>query len=245
MSDARSQGGSPALDPSLRASLGGEDRTARRAACDAIVGRLGDEPELELSVRKLLADPDSQTRFSAAWILFRARGPSLRLLPVLVEALDLDDGDLRWSAAHMLAALASITPEALQVTLHQTRQAPSDRVRRMALYAVRELLPGHPEAASGVRSALDDPAPEVRRAALTCLARLPEPEPADLERALRLLSDDRDPRMRRIAAVVVPDLVGLEPERLAPARAGLEAARDAPDPSLARAALAALSRLPG
>lgn len=243
MSDERSPEASPALAEDDREKLGGEDRTARRAACDGLVARLSAEPGLERAIRGLLADPDPRTRFSAAWILFRARGPQLRLLPALLAALELDDGDLRWSATHMLSALASVAPEALQVALHQTLHAPSDRVRRMALYAVRDLLPGHPEAASGIRSALQDPAPEVRRAALACLARLPEPQGADLEHALRLLSDDRDPRMQRIAAVVVPDLAGRVPERQASAREALEQARQHSDPSLARAAAAALSRL--
>ena len=93
----------------------------------------------------------------------------------------------------------------------------------MALYAVREVAPERAETQAVTIAALDDPDAEVRRAALTSLAKLIEPDRACLDRALRVLAEDADLRMRRIAAVVIPDLALPHPDAVTQARSALEA----------------------
>jgi hypothetical protein len=91
--------------------------------------------------------------------------------------------------------------------------------------------------------ALGDEDPDGRRAALSSAAKLREPRLASLERAVAILAADPDPRMRRIAAVVLPPLVAHHPEHGQTVRAALEEASSASDPDLARAAQLALQRL--
>ena len=80
-------------------------------------------------MRELLRAPEPLARFAAAWVLFHAERPSLRLLPALLESLELPDGDLRWQAAQMLAALGRMQSEVLPGAARATRAA---RRRRCA-----------------------------------------------------------------------------------------------------------------
>jgi hypothetical protein len=113
----------------------------------------------------------------------------------------------------------------------------------MALYALRELAPDDPRTHARVREALDAPDPELRRAALSSVARLADTDDSLTSRALAALAGDRDPRLQRIAAVVVAALAARHPESAATCRAALEAAARSSDPLLARSAAQALARL--
>ena len=90
---------------------------------------------------------------------------------------------------------------------------------------------------------LDDPDPEARHAALSSLAKITEPDASCVDRVLGILDDDADPRMRRIAAVVLPDVVARRPEALESAHQALSRASQTADRSLQRAARAAQTRL--
>jgi HEAT repeat protein len=227
----------------LLAGLRAAERTERQRACVQALARLRDDPDLLDSLQALLRDEDARARFAAAFVLFQSGRASLRLLPALLEALDLEDGDQRWSAAHMLAALGRLHGEILPVLLHLAREAASARQRRMALYVLRELAPERPETQSTLITALDDADPDVRRAALSSLAKLREPDSGALLRALAALRADPDPRMRRIAAVVLPDLLGHHPACRADGIEALDGAIRSSDHALVRAARAALERL--
>lgn len=227
---------------SLLDRLGSSDRELQRRACDEAAERLGRDAELRGTLRDLLRDGTPLARFSAAFVLFQ-REPGVRLLPPLLDSLDLDDGDLRWTAAHMLATLGRMQPEVRPVLLHETAHGASARRRRMAIYAARELAPERPETQAAFLNALDDASSEVRRAALASLAKLTDPARDCVERALAILRDDPDARMRRIAAVLVPGLAAHHPDAASPGRAALERASRDPDPLLARAAALALRRL--
>jgi hypothetical protein len=114
----------------------------------------------------------------------------------------------------------------------------------MSLYALRELAPERPETGEVLLGALADEDGAVRRAALSCFAKLSDPAHALAERALALAGgSDPDPRMARIATVILPDLVLFHPDLRAEASDLLDALERAPDPSLARAALVARERL--
>lgn len=224
--------------------LGSEDRAIQRQACDAACRELETQPALRTELRDLLRRGSPRARFAAAWVLVRCDPPSLRVLPALLDALELPDGDLRWSAAHMLTALGRTQPEVFAVLLGEARDAsrPAAR-RRMLLYALRELGPDRPETGELLLAALADPAPDVRRAALSSFGKLLEPDRACLERALEIAAADPDPKLRRIAATLLPDLVQHHPDLAESAAERLEQLAGADDPLLAQAARTAALRL--
>ena len=222
--------------------LASDDRATQRHACSEASERLPGDRQLRDGVLRLLREGEPHVRFAAAFALFPSEA-GLRLLPALLDALDLDDGDLRWAATHMLATLGQRQAEVLPVLLHEVRKAASARRRRMSLYALRELAPADSSVASVLLGALDDRDDDVRRAALSSLAKLADPDARCLERVLQTLHEDADPRMRRIAAVALPALVARRPERLSEARELLVRAGSERDPALAQAATLALRRL--
>lgn len=224
--------------------LGSHERAVQRAACDEACERVADEPALHQRLRALLREGEPHQRFAAAWVLFRTEPPGLRVLPALLDSLELADGDLRWSATHMLTALGRTQPEVLAVLTEEARdQGRPPARRRMLLYALRELGPERPETTSVLLSALDDPAADVRRAALSSFAKLPEPPRACLERALEIAGSNPDAKLRRIAATVLPALAAHHADLRPEAAARLARLENEPDPLLARAASAAALRL--
>jgi hypothetical protein len=225
----------------LIARLDSADRAEQRAAGSEIARRLKAEPELRGALYERLRAGAPLGRFAAAWSLAQVERPNLRMLPALLAALELADGDVRWSAVQLLVDLGRVQSEVLPVLVHEAGRAEPLR-RRMALYALRELAPEAPETQARVLEALEAPEAELRRAALSSVAKLVDPSPACLERVLDALERDPDPRMRRIAAVVVPDLGARFPELADRARGALEAAARADDVVLARSARAGLAR---
>jgi HEAT repeat protein len=229
----------------LLARLASAERAEQRRACDEAALRVRSEPGLRDALRELLRDPRPLARFAAAFVLFHAERPSLRLLPALLDSLELADGDARWQAAQMLAVLGRLHGEVLPVLLAEARTAVAPSRRRMALYALRELAPERTETGEVLLAALDDGDGHVRRAALSCFAKLSDPARPLAERALALArGTDPDPRMARIATVILPDLIRFHPELHADAARLLDSLERASDPSLARAAFAARQRLP-
>jgi HEAT repeat protein len=229
---------------SLLERLGSSDRSEQRRACDEAAVRITAEPALRDSLRETLRAPNPLARFAAAFVLFHAERPTLRLLPSLLEALELGDGDARWQAVQMLAVLGRLHGEVLPVLLAEARASASPVRRRMSLFALRELAPERNETGDVFLAAVDDADGHVRRAALSSFAKLSDPGRVLVERALDLARGaDPDPRMARIAAVILPDLIRFHPELRADAARLLDSLERASDPSLARAALAARQRL--
>jgi len=225
--------------------LAAADRAESRRAAGEALQRISAEPALRDALREGLAAGAPAARFAAAWVLFHAERPTLRLLPALLDALELADGDVRWQAVQMLAVLGRLHGEVLPVLLAEARGAAAPLRRRMALYALRELAPEREETSAVLLAALADADGHVRRAALSCFAKLRDPPRELAVRALELAQGaDPDPRMARIAAVVLPDLVRAHPELRGEVERALGALEHAADPSLARAALAARQRLP-
>ncbi|MEX2205081.1 MAG: hypothetical protein WEF50_02530 [Myxococcota bacterium] len=228
----------------LLSRLGSTDRTTLRAACDEALECLGTEAGLRDALRTLLRSENALARFAAVWVLFQAERPTLRLLPALLLSLELPDGDLRWQAAQMLTALGRLQAEVLPVLLHEAGSAESATRRRMAIFVLRELAPERVETGTVFLRALEDPDDDVRRAALSCFAKLTDPDPALARRALSLARGaDPDPRMARIATVVLPDLARFHPELRGEIASALDALESSPDPSLVRGARAARQRL--
>ncbi len=227
----------------LLQKLASQDRALLREACDEASEELRRNPDFRETLHRLLREGEPRARFAAAFVLFHANRPSLRLLQTLLDSLDLDDGDLRWKAAHMLAILGRMQGEVFPVLLHECRHPEAPRRRRMALYVLRELAAEREETKAAFLAALGDIDPGVRRAALSSLAKLSEPDQACVEQTLEIARSDRDPKMRRIATVVLPDLVLHRPEAREAVAGVLRDLAGSPDPSLARAAHTATHRL--
>ncbi len=230
-------------DAELLEYLDSEDRGAQRLACDTLAARVRDRPELRDALLSRLRDDSRLVRFTAAFVLFHAERPTLRLLPALLDALEIADGDIRWQATQMLAALGRMQGEVFPVLLHEAQDAQSSLRRRMALYALRELAPERPDTAVACAAALNDPARDVRRAALTCFGKLSAPGRESLDGVLAIACDDPDPRMRGLAAVVLPGLVRIHPDARPEVSEIIRNLSRSDDPSLARAAATAAARL--
>jgi len=235
--------GAPVEKAELLERLGSADRAAQRLACDELAARLSDDPGLRDALLGRLRNGTPLARFAAAFVLFNAVRPSMRLLPALLDALEIPDGDVRWQATHMLATLGRLEAEVLPVLLHEVHRAELSTRRRMALYALRELAPERLETGTVFMRALDDSDPGVRRAALTCFAKLSDPQRAALDRVVEIARGHADPRMSRIAVLVLPDLVAHHPDVRADVTALVDSLRSSADASLARAAEAAFARL--
>jgi len=219
------------------------DRGAMRRACDEIAAHLKQDPELRAAVLERLRSGSRRGRFAAAWAMARVERPSLRLLPALLGALDDPDGDVRWSAVQLLVDLGRVQGEVLPVLLGAAGGAEPSPRRRMAIYALRELAPEDPRTHARVREALDDADSELRRAALSSVAKLAETDADWTTRVIAALAREPDPKMRRIAAVVVAALAAQHPESAPACKSALEAAARSDDPLLARSAAQALAKL--
>lgn len=230
----------------LLARLGSEEGAIQRPACTEALERVRRESDLRRAIRELLRSGTPRARFAAAWVLFRSEPPGLRVLPALLDSLELSDGDLRWSAAHMLTALGRTQPEVLAVLLEEAAdRGRAPQRRRMLLYALRELGSDRPETGAVLLAALDDPVAEVRRAALSSFVKLDEPPRACLERALEIARADGDVKLRRIAATVLPALAAHHADLRDAASQQLGELQAETDPLLARAARSAADRMAG
>jgi HEAT repeat protein len=211
-------------------------------ACEAAVALVRRDPELNAELVALLRAAPPHVRFAAAWVLFRARRPNLRLLPALLGSLELEDGDRRWEAAQMLVQLGRIDASVTTVLQHEVGQASAPERRRMAIFALRELAPEDARTRSALLLALEDSDGAVQRASLASLVKLDDPDGECLSRALAILNGAGDLRTRQLASAVATQLLERHPDAHARVRSALEAAASGPE-SLARAARLALARL--
>jgi HEAT repeat protein len=220
----------------LADSLGAPHKTEQRGAATALAVLARAGCAIEPVLAAALADTSPRRRWGAvyAWSLL---GPvPARCLPVLLDALGADDGDLRWAAATIVRALRDrpAVADALRTLLGSA----SVLQRKMALYCLRDLGSRAPGLTHELLAALEDPAAAVRLAAMSALVRLAE-DRAEAARALAQRLDDVDAGVRRAAAAALGQAGVSDPDLIA----ALRRARDAGDPALARAAAGALAVL--
>ena len=151
---------------------------------------------------RLLASSDGAVRWGAAFASSRAGVVTPRVLDVAVEALDADDGDVRWAAASIVTQEARGSA-GLRMRLRSLSTDGTPRSRKMALLC---LCDSGGSEGDTYRHALGDEDPFVRLAAATCLARSGDRSPDSLA-ALRTVSEaDADPRVRRGASALLSRL---------------------------------------
>src|SRR5439155_13215653 len=184
------------------------------------------------------ASPLPRRRWGAAFALSLAGDPPAATLPVLLETLGADDGDLRWAAAGIVVRLGD--QAALVGSLCALVTSGNAAQRKMALYCLRDLDARTSEVEQALLHALGDADRDVRLAAVATLARLARDRGGAAERLVHAL-ETGDERVRRAAAAGL----GALGERSASVLAALRAASVSVDPSLRRAAAGALRQLGG
>ena len=191
----------------LCAVLADPDRTVARAASDVLVRIGARDAGVKSTLYDALRGPELRGRCQAALTIARLEPPPIKLMPVLLDALEQDDRELRWSAAKLLVEMGRLEGEVLPVLLHFTRSEERPGVRRMTIFALRELAPDRPETGEAlvVASRADDL--EIRRAALSAFASLFEPSSAVWQRLRDAIAVDRDLASRRIAVAAAGALV--------------------------------------
>ena len=216
--------------------LGHADKAVQRPAAEAFAA-LGERGvDVQDVLLAALASPVAGRRWAAAFALARLHAPADLLLPVLLETLGVDDGDLRWAAATIVVGLADRARvfEGLRHLLPSGNAAQ----RKMALYCLRDLDQRAAEVDAAIVRCLADEDRDVQLAAIASLARLATDRPAAAAHLIRALAAT-DPGVGRAAAAGL----GALGERSAAVLAALERARSGTDASLARAAARALLQL--
>lgn len=202
----------PEITDSLAKALCDTEKCVIHAAVDALV-KLGIvHREVRTALYRLLRSEHAAQRWGATYILMQIEPPTPKLLPILVETLSSVDGDLRWTAARFLVAAGRLHPEVQPLLLGLARAPHPPLLRRMALYCLRELSPENPQTAEVMFDASHDTDLRLRRAALTAMATLIDPEARILEHLLTVVETDSDPGCRRIAPITLREIARRNPQ---------------------------------
>ena len=222
----------------LLGCLGDHNKAVQRGAAQQLVRFAPQQPAIVEALCDKLTDPQPRIRWTAAYALSQIPLPDPRPLPALIENLGHQESDLRWAAATALLQLAGRHPSVLTRLLDVARSG-NPVQRRMALYCLRDADQTGPAARQVYLSSLTDQQPGVRLAGLSCLGKCP-PGGADVESALiRILGTDPDIGVRRASAATLGQRGAYSPAVVD----ALDRAAGGQDPSLARAAAAALKKL--
>jgi HEAT repeat protein len=216
--------------------LGADQKAVQRRAAEAMAQCARVDPLVITRLEALLGEESWRQRWGAVFALSLAGAVPSSALPTLIEALDDDDGDVRWAAAGLVNQLGQRDPSiVLPALLHAARVGRVNQ-RKMSLYVLRDLRlqEGAGVAADGLEAA----ATEVRLAALSAFVVLAPDKLAAAERVI-LLVDDADARIRRTATVCLGELAVITDAVLDV----LDRASKSDDPSLQRAANRALLRI--
>jgi HEAT repeat protein len=174
-----------------------------------------------------------QQRWGAVFALSLFGSVQTSALPTLLEALDRDDGDVRWAAAQLVKELGQRDASMVTAALLEAAREGHMNQRKMSLYILRDL---GLQSGSGVAlDALHAEAIEVRLAALAALVAL-APDKAVAAGHVVALVNDEDARMRRVAAAALGRLEVTTDAIIS----ALEAASKTDDAGLRRAADGAL-----
>lgn len=201
------------LIDALGEALGDPVAGVARAASEALAEIGARAGEVDAVLRGALRSDRPNARWAAAFASARLAPPGPGLLPPLVEALACETGDVRWWAARLLTESAAVLGEVRPLLLGLAGDDPRPRVRQMAVHCLRELAGDDPEAARVLLAATRDRDVRVRRAALSTLAALDDPEAAVADRLREAAGGDDDAASRRIADAALHVLAGARGRR--------------------------------
>jgi HEAT repeat protein len=216
--------------------LGHARKAVQRPAAEALAALVRRGVPVRDRLAAVLASPAPRARWGAAFALARLDDPPPAMIPVLLETLGGDDGDLRWAAADVLLHLPERDAVVAMLRRHLDSRNPVQR--KMSLYLLRDLGDGSPDLEVAATRGLGDADPGVRLAAAACLAQVARDRPAAARHLIVALHGD-DARLARATAAAL----GTLGERSADVLAALRAAAGSTDPSLRRAAERSLATL--
>ena len=227
-----------AVVDALLGCLGDHNKAVQRQAAQQLIRFSSRQPAIIKLLRDRLSDPQPRIRWTAAYALAQLPLPEPWPLAALIENLGHQESDLRWAAATALLRLMGRHASVLTRLLDVARSG-NPVQRRMALYCLRDANQTGPAARQVYLASLSDQQAGVRLAGLSCLGQCPPPN-ADTDAALiRILATDPVSGVRRASAASL----GRRGHRSPAVVNALHQAADDPDPSLARAAAAALKKL--
>lgn len=229
-----------AVVDALLGCLGDHNKAVQRRAAQQLIRFSSRQPAIIELLRDRLTAPQPRIRWTAAYALAQLPLPEPWPLAALIENLGHQESDLRWAAATALLQLLGRHASVLTRLLDVARSG-NPVQRRMALYCLRDANQTGPAARQVYLASLSDQQAGVRLAGLSCLGRCP-PHNADTEAEaalIRLLATDPESGVRRASAASL----GQRGRRSPAVMNALSQAADDPDPSLARAAAAALRKL--
>ncbi len=220
----------------LAECLGSARKVVQRRAAEAFAALNDSGVPVQTTLVATLQSSSVRQRWGAAYALSLLGAPPAEAVPVLLETLGSDDGDMRWAAADILVRMhgARGPLDQLQALL----RADNPLQRKMAAYCLRDLGTCSPAIEHALLETLDDADTGVQLAAMSSLARLTRDRQTVAQRLVAFLESD-NARLRRAAAATL----GVLGERSEPVLAALRAAADDPDASLQRAAARALRLL--
>src|SRR5207237_1438379 len=182
------------------ARLGRQRRPVQRPAAQAFAALAARDAEARAALEGALASAALRQRWGAAFALSLGGDPPRAIVPVLLDTLGADDGDLRWAAAAILLGLRDRGPVA--AGLRGLLDAGNAAQRKMALYCLRDLGVRSPDAEAAAIRALADPDEGVRLAAMAALARLAVDRGAAAAHLIGALETASE-RVRRAAAAAL------------------------------------------
>jgi HEAT repeat protein len=183
---------------------------------------------------------DAGMRWGAAFALGRIGVLEVGMIGPLLEALESHDGDRRWAAAELVVACGRMHRTAVvDALLGASTRSDSAVLRKMALYALRDLAPEEGSVRDAFVRGLGDGDAGVRMAALSGVCRVEPPPDGVCTVVLAMVSGDPEPGVRRAAT----SALGYVGRGDAAASSALDAAARSDDPGLRRAALTARRRL--
>ena len=174
------------------AFLDASDPTVRRLAVSACAGRLDDDTTATLS-GLLRSDPEPRVRAEAAEVLAE-RGAAI--LDLLTEGGTDPAPEVREAVATAFGEIAS--PSALPWLMEAAANDGNKLVREAAVAALGAV--GDDEALPLLLSLVTDSSPQVRRRTVVALSVFDGP---DVEAAIRVAREDRNPMVREAAQMVI------------------------------------------
>ena len=198
----------------LLTDLNSSDKPTIRAAVDKLVKLAAAAPALADELNLLLDDSRGKHRWPAAYILAQLPHPSRRVFAVLLNALDHPDPDIRWAVTLLLVRLAK-TDSGIVGLLLDLRRTGTPTQRRMALYGIRDLRMTDAASLRALLDSLGDDDPMVRVAAVTSLKGRLGIDSGGRKMLYDLFVNDRDLKVRNVAAVTLAQLGSPSEEFLA------------------------------
>jgi HEAT repeat protein len=205
-SDAATDPSAVLLVDALCDVLADPEKRVARAASDALAAIGGVDAAVAERLGRALRQRGGDRPFWAAFTLARLGPPPIKLLPVLVDALEHAEGDIRWSAAKLLVELGRLEGEVLPVLLHFVASEERPAARRMAIFCLRRLAPDRDETAQALLAASRAPDRDIQHAAIGALASLLAPAAPVWQRLREAADSDADPAARHIATTAIATL---------------------------------------